>query len=762
MNLTNLFASHEQQLKPLFFAIHISELHVQSALWRVEEGQVELVSQSTQHAWKDDESCITAVDQSLQELGKDSEHVSQSLFALNTEWVNADGIIAARKPLFQKITKELQLEAIGFVVTTEAVVQHLAQNVSPQLSLFLIELSVQSMIVSLVRQGQIVRSEKVGRSGDAVSDLTEAFAHFEEKTFPTKMMLFSVVLSDAELQDVRQQLFSHDWPSVYPFLHPPIIEIFSSMNLMELIVKTGGSAVAEAKGLLSPTAASRTTQSTPEPATPAAPLIPAVKEEEESIETFSSTESLPPPLDEYETDHKDEVEDTAEEEPVPEEEKEEETLTAVPVSTASSFGVPIMPKQVEELIEDEAWHEAEIEKEMPHHTTQSTTPSIPPVAGIAAGVIVGIIVLLLVAMSAAHSSVKAFVSVLVNPKTITKEVTLTLDPKAQVSDPNRLVLRAEPITKEMSGEKTIDTTGTKVIGEKAKGQVTLYNYTTNQKTFNTGTKLASGKLNFVLDTAVTLASASTSLDSSGNKLTKPGTGDVAVTAVQIGPDSNISSGVQLTIDNFAADTYLAKAKSAFTGGSSRQAQAVSQADKDRVLSALKKELTDQAVQQFKNEGSSGKYILPTGKNKVIKAEYTPDLGKESNTIKLKLTLSIDAVTYQASELRPLATQVLSAEIPAGYQLGTEEPSILSSPGQSASGSGQLVLQTNFSAQALPQFNATQITTQIEGKTEKQAIDLITTQPGVRSVQIERKPKFLTLFAKTLPTQASNIVISVNK
>src|SRR5258708_4837984 len=179
MNLPGIFSHPEAPANDLlFFAVHISEKYVEAALWQVSDKQVHILGQSGQQVWSNEENCVAAVDRSIQELGKDAERVKKTLFALRSDWVDTKGILPTKKMLFQKITNELSLEAIGFVVTTEALVQYLTQTSSPQLSMFLIEFAEHYLFVSLVQHGQIVKTERVGRSGQSVSDITEAFAHF--------------------------------------------------------------------------------------------------------------------------------------------------------------------------------------------------------------------------------------------------------------------------------------------------------------------------------------------------------------------------------------------------------------------------------------------------------------------------------------------------------------------------------------------------------------------------------------------------------
>lgn len=746
IHLPNPLAKSPSETSQLFFVIILAEQYASSALWGVVNGELQVIKHSDDHAWQDEETCINAVDQSLQQLGKESENVSQTLFALPSDWVDASGIVSEKKQLFQKMTKDLSLEPIGFVVSTEAITQYLTKT-SPQLNIFMLEVGISALTIALVKAGQITQTIKVGRSGESVSDLREALAHLKEQSLPAKIELYSPSLSQEELNEVQQQLIGFNWKEAYPFLHPPVIEVFEAAPFVEVVVKTGGIALVIAKGLLPPgsdkllgnekTTAFTDTATEETNKSNLAPVSAA--------EMGFATSSLAAPA------------------------------TLVEATQANSSKTEILPAEPERAVEPSPFpskpvkeKEKDLEKEIKESNDNLMIPSQPRASlrtflkahlvYILVGIGAGILVLALFFFIAAQSLVRAKVLLTLQNKNIAKDIKLTLDPQIAASDPDRLLLKASVINQTEQGEKTAPTTGTKIIGDKATGPVTIFNYTSSQKTFPAGTKLTSGSLTFTTNDAVTVASASSSLDSSNNMITKPGSQDGVATATVIGEDSNIAANNNLIIESYTKETYLAVSKSAFSGGSSREIQAVSTQDRDQLLASLKKELLDKATQDAKAVTTNGQYQVPTNKVKVLDATYNADVGKEANSLALKLNLQVEFLTYKSSDLQPLAQQLLSKELPTGYQLSASPPQILSVPATTASTSAQVALETNFSTTAEPEVNLDDFKQQIAGKTQEDALKLLQANAAVSAVQIELSPKLLSIVFHTLPKQVAKIEV----
>ncbi len=741
MQLPHLFKKPAVAKPVYFFAIHLSDLVVQSALWKVDEGMIEVVSRSGQKSWSDDESCVAAIDQTLQELSKESEHVTETLFALSPEWVTPEGILPGKKPLFQKITKELSLEAIGFVVTTEALLQHFTQTLSPQLSLFLIEVAASQLFITQVKQGSLQQTEKVGRSGNTVSDLVEAFAHFKDKVFPSKFLLYSSVLTEPELEEIRQALFGHDWPSDYPFLHPPVIDIFAPDHVLEIIIQTGGRAVAESKGLKLASLPEVKAQPENEPSL----LVP------NALETTPDVKPVSPHADDF---------------------------TAVPVVAKKAH---LEPEKIERAVEVEEDEESNLmpvskqeielggEKDAPppddddepetvvHKPRRLMTKHILPF--LAFGIIGGLLLLWGIGTVFAQQAKQATITLQLNTKAVSKDVVLTLDPTAPSSDPTKLLMKAEVVTKDVQGTKTAQSTGSKIIGDKAKGSIKLYNRTSSPKTFSKGTTINSDKLKFTLDSDTTIASASSGTDPS---IINVGTADASITAAAIGTDSNLAKDVDLTIDTFSKDSYFARTSSALTGGTSREILAVSAEDQTKLKNSLLQDLTAQAATEFKADSNGGTYIVPTNQIKITKSTFSADVGKETDSFSLTLQATASGLTYLASDLRPLATQLLSADIPDGYQIKPEDIQVLSNPVLASTSSAQVNLQTNVSSVAVPTLDLNQLKQTLAGKSPTEAEGLLKQNAAIKSVTIKQEPPILNFFSSALPKKLEKITITVGQ
>ncbi|KXK11736.1 MAG: hypothetical protein UZ22_OP11002000297 [Microgenomates bacterium OLB23] len=99
----------------------------------------------------------------------------------------------------------------------------------------------------------------------------------------------------------------------------------------------------------------------------------------------------------------------------------------------------------------------------------------------------------------------------------------------------------EKKTEVIETEASVATTGTKEIGEKATGEVTIFNATESDKTFKKGTKLiASGSRSFILDSDVTVKAAEKTVTSSGDILTTTSKEKANITAEDIGTDYNLA------------------------------------------------------------------------------------------------------------------------------------------------------------------------------------------------------------------------------
>ena len=720
MKLPGLFPPQKTASVPhRFFLIYFGEHTVRAALWQIENQKIELLTSSTPHPWKEESGLVDATDHALQELGKESEQVKQTLFALEPTWVNQQGILADKKTLFQSLTKELALEAVGFVVIPEAIIQYQLNRKGTSLQCFVIEILAERVSMTIVKNGKLGQQEMVGRSNNVVDDIKEGFARFQDGALPSLVFLYSAFLTAEELEEARQRLLELDLLKEFAFMQQPTFEVVTAEEITDIILQTGGRAVGESHHLIDP-AQPVMVESSPTLTDPEDLVQPVVEEETEELALDPSMAVAPRPMHENKTSPAHTIPPMS-----------HPTFAADSELSAFPTGAP--PTQRKGLA-------------LPHH---------PVLFGLI-GVVLGLLLLAGGFVFASGKMMSAAVNVELKSQTVSKQLELKLDPQVAASDSNTGVLKAEIVKQTATGEKTAETTGKKIIGDKATGKVIIFNRTSSPKTFQAGTVFSDGTHKFLLDKTETVASAST--DSSYKTI--PGQLETTATAQAIGSESNIAKDVELTIDTFSKDTYVARTNAEFSGGTSREIKAVSQKDQDDLLTALKKELNDQAVKQLQEQAGSGKYVFPTNRVKVTASKFSAEVGKETNTFSLSLTVEAEALAYSADELKALASQVVAGSVPAGYGIADDQLQLLTEPITTATASAQVSIKADISGAAKPQAKAEEWKQEIAGKTEAEALAILKGKPEIANATIVLQPALFARFDPTLPTDLSKITLQL--
>ncbi len=184
---------------------------------------------------------------------------------------------------------------------------------------------------------------------------------------------------------------------------------------------------------------------------------------------------------------------------------------------------------------------------------------------------------------------------------------------------------------------SIDTSGEKTIGEKAEGEVTIYNGAFEKRDIATGSELiAKGELLFVPTENVTVPAATTSANLDAGVVTKVyGKKNVKVKAVSIGAEGNLDEGTKLLFEGFAEDELYALANSDFSGGFKKTVEVFSEEDKDK-LKEKALELVKKEIKQVfnKEHGESSFLFLETLQTKSEKTNFSADIEEEVDQVEL--------------------------------------------------------------------------------------------------------------------------------
>ncbi|HQM15631.1 MAG TPA: hypothetical protein PLM16_00265, partial [Candidatus Woesebacteria bacterium] len=562
MGLPNVFSKKKSQSNDLFITLLITSNSVSSVLWRAQGQKISILNQSKARPYQNNDDQLVQCDESLQDLGKESEATDQVLFALEPDWASQTEINPDKDARLQELCEDLSLKAVGFVLITEAFNSHLLQE-NPLLSSLVLYVGASSLYLEVMLQGKITTALAVGRSDNLIQDVTEALARLNQEVtslgarLPLIINLASASVTQPEIDQYQQQLFALNWVEEFGFAQTPLIETTSVDDLVELVVRHGGLAVAQDLGLIE---MDQSTDKMDKQSTESGVIL-----DQDEVANLPKTALL---------------------------NQEGQSNSKLP----TSFGIPISSNHQGDSSRDESLANAtllatDIKDTRPQKSTsrllswfskkknhtlfkqpkssaQDVTKNIARSARhspkkvktiIVGGVILGVLVSGVSLYLLLSRSYQAVVTIKPDVQLLDKEVTITLDTDIDQSVPADGLLKAQEIYQEVTEKKTAPTTGVKLVGEKAQGQVKIINKTESEKTFSQDTVFYSGSLEFSLDEEVTVPAATVELNSSGDGEKKNyGQKEAKLTAREIGTDSNIGKDQELKIDSFGEDTYSAK------------------------------------------------------------------------------------------------------------------------------------------------------------------------------------------------------------
>lgn len=737
-----------------YLAVEIGFHLVKSALWFIENGQIKVVAVGSIQAWEKEDAIVEAVDASLSTAmenftpAEGEPEPGKVIFGLPDDWVEGEKIQPEKLQVLKDISQKMEFEPVGFVVTTEAINHYLKETEGVPPTAILIGLTARKLFVSLLRLGKIRPTQAVDRSENLGDDVLEGLSRLgEEEEFPSRILFYD---GQEDLEKARQELVSYPWQAgdqKIAFLHLPKTEILPADFDIRAVAIAGGKEVARAAGV----------------------AIHPVEKEAASPVSPSASESGPPakatPVTEEITNFAPvdfgfvKNQDIAKVAPMP------ETVsgpTAVP--EPATVSAPVSPPSFP------------TEKPKPSLFSRLKLPKInfaflrtlksPRLSSPSFGgslkhkpLLVGIVVLVLLfllglgGVFAYWRLPKASIVLLLEPRPLEDEFEVILDPELTTASPEGLTLPAQQIETEIEGTKTVPATGTKLTGEPAKGEVTIYNDTAQRKTFAEGTVIASASgLEFTLDEAVEIASKSgTAADS------EPGRATVGVTAVEIGHESNLASGTEFAVANYAKADYLAKNDNAFSGGTSREVAVVAESDRQDLLAALTAELETAVIEKLRAQVGGGQSLIEESvQSEVVEKSFNAEADEEADKVTLTLGLTCRGLTYRGSEMDQLVVKLIRDEVPPGYEY-REEESETSFSLNKMNKDGTAVFGVSLKASLLPIVDLEKINQDIAGKSPMTGKTYLENLSNVSSVEILITPN-LPAKLLTFPRLPRNITI----
>lgn len=333
------------------------------------------------------------------------------------------------------------------------------------------------------------------------------------------------------------------------------------------------------------------------------------------------------------------------------------------------------------------------------------------------------------------------------------EVLLAVDKAA-----GEKVLPVEELSVEQQTEGQEVATGTSLIGEKSTGQVTIYNRTSEPVSFDQGVKIIGpGSLAFVLLEEAKVASKTPDLVSGVDRW---GEKEAGVEAAGIGSEYNLASETVYTIEGENQDDYLVKNKQSFSGGTSREVNAVSEED----VARLKQDLIDKLQKKMEKKleeltPNDQQLISETIRVETVSFSTSKEIGEEGEDFSGQLILRALGLAINQNDLAAFAKSELASQAPADFQLDQGEVEIEFLPVEEGEDGwlGKITVKGKF----YPQLDTSLLVAELKGKPKAKLLEIVKKQPRVYRYELKTSFPLLSFFP-WLPLNGDKISVKIEQ
>lgn len=299
-----------------------------------------------------------------------------------------------------------------------------------------------------------------------------------------------------------------------------------------------------------------------------------------------------------------------------------------------------------------------------------------------------------------------------------------------------------------------NTTGTREIGEKAKGEVVIHNFDNSERTLERGTAITYQNLTFTLDSDVKVASSS-GVTNEGTK--QSGKATIDVTAEEIGDEYNLAKGTQFKIDSLAESLFIAIANETFTGGSKKKVNTVSKQDMDALELAVEKEAKAQSGKVLSAQISKDEVLISNlSKVSVADSSYSKELGEEADSVAIEASSEIEYYTVNKKNLLQKLEEELKAEESTDFLL--EEKSITYTIENVENEKEEATLTVNTKANLHKKIETDSIKSKATLKPIASMTELLKDQFPVEKVEVEHASSTVPFLNAWSPLFTKNIQV----
>lgn len=352
---------------------------------------------------------------------------------------------------------------------------------------------------------------------------------------------------------------------------------------------------------------------------------------------------------------------------------------------------------------------------------------------------------------------KAVITIVPKTEPIMHNLNLIVNQTAQEVDLENRIISGDVVSIEKEVvKKNLAATGKKNLGQKARGIVTVYNkFSSAPQLLVASTRFVSadGKL-FRSIKDITVPGAKVE-----EGITIPGKIDIEVEADVEGEEYNVgpSHFVIPGLASYKQDDIFGESKENFFGGKSLEITVVSKEDIENAKNALFDDLNEQIIQDLKNKIPQDKQFFESLVIKeALEIKSNPDIDQETNNFELTIKFRAATMVFSKEDLDLVVFNELEKLIPQEKYIIDKNGDISFEILNFDLNSGFLELKVHIVKTVAWQLDIKNIKSDISGKTETEAKDLLFKNPYIKDSSID----FWPFWVKKVPIIEKKIELRI--
>jgi hypothetical protein len=363
---------------------------------------------------------------------------------------------------------------------------------------------------------------------------------------------------------------------------------------------------------------------------------------------------------------------------------------------------------------------------------------------------------------------EAKASITVGSQPFTRSITIKVrsDTSTNVED---MVLKGTKIYASIEESLEKETTGTKIIGEKAEGEVKIFNRTTSEIELEKGDKLTykgkSTDLNYYLkdDVEIPASTPEDPLDPESKMI--PGEATVDIEAEEIGDAHNIDEDKSLEISDYDTDELVARTEEDISGGKSEEIKIVTEEDRTSLSEELSSISLQKAEESIRNKLGLGQNLIEgSTQTRIVSENYSAEVDDEAETISLTQSVTGEALVYHENDLNNFIDEYFKNVIPENHYMPDKDKEvkveILGESTNSTLNSTEADIQVTLRSIVIPDIKEEEVKESLRGKTNEEAKNIIEGLKNVEYYEFSISP--VVPFFSKVPKDTNRIEVIIVK